>query len=395
MATHFTDLERRWRLIDLHRLDRTAVTPGDVVGSVAALHSTDPTTPFLASWSRIPGFQIADLEAALYQQRHLRRMHTIRRTLFLIDIADVPSFEAGAARQVATRERARLVGWVSADRETSTIQPWLDHLAASVLDALGDGEMSTRELSAAVPELGTEVTLGSGKWTTRSPISSRLLFLMAMDGLVVRTRPAGSWRSSQYRWASAAGWQGETLPRLSETEGRAGIAERYLATHGPVSEADIRWWTGWTLTGVRAALADIGAVKVGLDDDGVGYVLPGDTRVRTPDGPVVAFLPGLDSTPMGWKERSWYLGLHGSEVFDRNGNAGPTVWVDGRVVGGWAQTPDGVVVYELLEPVTGEAEAMINAEAASLSRWLDGVVVMPRFPSPLGKRLSTLGPPGG
>ena len=38
-------------------------------------------------------------------------------------------------------------------------------------------------------------------------------------------------------------------------------------------------------------------------------------------------------TFMGWKERDWFLGEHAEPLFDRNGNAGPTVWRDGRVVG--------------------------------------------------------------
>ena len=44
---------------------------------------------------------------------------------------------------------------------------------------------------------------------------------------------------------------------------------------------------------------------------------------------------------MGWKLRDWYLPAAAADAFDRNGNAGPTLWVDGRVVGAWAQAPDG------------------------------------------------------
>ena len=54
---------------------------------------------------------------------------------------------------------------------------------------------------------------------------------------------------------------------------------------------------------------------------------------------------------MGWAERDWYLGPHGAALFDSSGNAGPTVWWEGRVVGGWSQRPDGEIVFELLEDV--------------------------------------------
>lgn len=50
-------------------------------------------------------------------------------------------------------------------------------------------------------------------------------------------------------------------------------------------------------------------------------------------------VPGLDITTMGWSDRDFYLGAHRAQVFDTNGNAGPTAWWNGRVVGGWYQDP--------------------------------------------------------
>ena len=91
---------------------------------------------------------------------------------------------------------------------------------------------------------------------------------------------------------------------------------------------------------------------------------------------------------MGWQQRDSYLGEHGKAVFDTNGNAGPTVWVDGRIVGGWAQRRMGDVVYELLEDVGREAAAAITEAAGELEHWLGDVRVTPRFPTPLQKKLS-------
>jgi hypothetical protein len=90
---------------------------------------------------------------------------------------------------------------------------------------------------------------------------------------------------------------------------------------------------------------------------------------------------------MGWKERDWYLGEHASVLFDRNGNAGPTVWWDGRVVGGWAQRKDGEVVFRLLEDVGGEAEQAVAAEAERLAAWLGDVRVAPGFLPPFQRGL--------
>ena len=131
----------------------------------------------------------------------------------------------------------------------------------------------------------------------------------------------------------------------------------------------------------------MGAVEVELDE-GPGYVLPEDLEPVDEPDPWVALLPGLDPTVMGWKERGWYLGDHASELFDRNGNAGPTVWADGRVVGAWTQTDDGEIVVELLDPVDARTRKAIDAERDRLPDWLGDVRIRARFPTPTERRLA-------
>jgi hypothetical protein len=140
---------------------------------------------------------------------------------------------------------------------------------------------------------------------------------------------------------------------------------------------------------VRQALEDVGAVEVDLAEDGSGYVLADDTEDLPEPEAWVALLPSLDTTAMGWKEREWYLGDHYGRLFDRNGNAGPTVWVNGRVVGGWAQRPDGRVVHELFEDVGTEAKSVVETRRGELQDWLGDVTINPRFRSPHDKELSS------
>jgi hypothetical protein len=92
---------------------------------------------------------------------------------------------------------------------------------------------------------------------------------------------------------------------------------------------------------------------------------------------------------MGWLERKWFLGEHGPVLFDRTGNAGPTVWWDGHVVGGWAHRKDGEVVLRLLEDVGRDAVAALNKEAARLQSWLGNIRITPRFRTPLERELSS------
>ena len=102
----------------------------------------------------------------------------------------------------------------------------------------------------------------------------------------------------------------------------------------------------------------------------------------------MALLPALDSTTMGWTDRGWFMGAHTPRLFDRNGNAGPTIWVDGRVVGGWTQLRDGRVVWQVLEKVGTAAERAIKAEGGRLEELFGSSRVVPRFRTPLEQELS-------
>jgi len=74
-------------------------------------------------------------------------------------------------------------------------------------------------------------------------------------------------------------------------------------------------------------------------------------------------------------------------VFDRNGNAGPTIWIDGRVVGGWAQQKSGEIAYELLVDVPAERVKAIEDAAIALRQIIGDARVNVRFPAPMQKAL--------
>ena len=118
-----------------------------------------------------------------------------------------------------------------------------------------------------------------------------------------------------------------------------------------------------------------------------GWCSPVTSRRCARRQPWAALLPGLDPTTMGWAERDWYLGPHKPAIFDTSGNAGPTVWWDGRIVGGWTQHQGGEIVWRLIDDIGAEGRRAVEREAARLQRWLGGTVVIPRFSTPLYEEL--------
>ncbi len=377
--------ERRARLARRHRLapDCGATSTVELANDLVGLHATDPATVFLSQWARIPGLEVADVERALYDERSVVRQMAMRRTLWTVPVESLALILGASSLAVAAVERRRVEKWVEEAGLAVPAAPYLARLETAALNALDAlGGALARELPTAVPELATKVVAGSGKWATEVTLNTRVLGLLNMEGKVMRGRPSGTWLSSLHRWETTERWLSTAPAPLDPTEARTELARRYLAAFGPATVQDVKWWTGWTLGQTRAALAALNAVEVDLDG-ATGVVLADDLDAVAPVEPWVALLPGLDPTTMGWKEREWYLGDHKAALFDTAGNAGLTIWCDGRIVGGWGQRKDGSVVVRFLEDVGADAVAAVEAEAQRLDDWLGGTRIAVRFPMPL------------
>ncbi|TWD75055.1 winged helix DNA-binding protein [Kribbella amoyensis] len=387
--------ERRTRLGRRHRLapSSRAADAVQATESLVVLHATDPATVHLSVAARVPGSDVTTTESALYDDRALIRMLGMRRTVFVAPTPFAPVIQAACTDDIAVKQRKLLVkhlteAGVSPDADGAG--RWLRAVEESTATALTlRGSATAQELSQDEPRLRTRLAMATGKSYAAQPyVTSRVLFQLAAEGRIVRGRPLGTWLSGQHQWSPAEKWlPGGLGDKPPADEARARLARAWLDSFGPGTLADLQWWSGWTLGQTRKALKEVEAVEVDLDGT-VGYVLPGDEAPEVEVEPWVAFLPSLDPTPMGWKDRGWYLGEHKSRLFDQTGNIGPTVWADGRIVGGWGQPESGEVRFQLLEDVGAETADQIEAEAGRWTSWLAGVRVTPRFRSPLEKILS-------
>lgn len=383
---HVSDAERRARLADRH-----ALAPWARVGSVEAatramtvLHATEPATVPLSCRARVSDAVdvLADLDRATYADRTLVKQLAMRRTLFVFPGDLLPAAWGSASARVAATERARVVKDVVTAGLAPDGEAWLAHARNRVLALLAQHPegLSAAEIRVAVPMLddpAARVAVGG---------ATRVLTGLGADVEVVRATNAGHWRTSRPRWTLTQAWLGVVEEPLAAADGYRELVRRWLRTFGPGTETDLVWWLGCTKAVVRTALAELGAVTVGLAGDGSGWLLPDDVD---PPGPAtrapehwVALLPVLDATTMGWKERGFYLGPHAGALFDRNGNAGTTAWVDGRVVGCWVQDAVGTVQVRLSEPLLPAAVRALEAEAARLTTWLAGLRIGTVYPSP-------------
>jgi hypothetical protein len=379
-------LARRQHLAPSCRGDDVALIAGDVAG----LHATDPATVLLAARARLRDATPAAIEHALYVERSLVRLLGMRRTMFVVPVDLAAVVQASSTRALVPRERRISIGLLESSGVTDDGERWLAEAQEATLRALAArGEAQASELSQDVPALREKVGVATDKpYGAMQAMTTRVLFLLAAEGRIVRGRPRGSWTSSLYRWAPIDTWLPGGLPELDSDEAAAELVRRWLRAFGPGTYADLKWWTGWPAVLLRRALAQVGPVEVALDGGATALVLADDEEpVPAPDEPWVALLPALDPAPMGWQARDWYLGAHRERLFDRSGNIGPSVWCDGRIVGGWAQRKDGEIALALLEDPGADAAAAIAAEAQRLREWIADVRVTPRFRTPLEREL--------
>ncbi|MBF6195623.1 winged helix DNA-binding domain-containing protein [Nocardia sp. CDC186] len=384
--------ERRARLAIRHRLaaSERSGQVADIARSLVALHATDPATVFLSVAARGEGLTPSDVERALYDDRSLLRMLAMRRTMFVVPVELVPVLQASCADALAHKQRRTYAKYLEqAGIGDGDVRRWWAEVETETHKALLDrGAATGAQLSRDVPRLRTQVNTAPDKpYSKPTNITTWVLVTLGCEGRIVRGRPNGSWTSSQYTWSPIESWLPQGVPALPAAEARAELVRRWLRAFGPAPVSDIKWWTGWTLGEVRAALGALDLVEVDLD--GVtGVLLADDVEPVAAPEPWAALLPALDPTPMGWQAREWFLGPHAANLFDRNGNIGPTVWWGGRIVGGWAQRGDGEIVYRLLEDVGSEAEAMIATQAQRIREWYGDVRAIPRFRTPLERELT-------
>lgn len=322
---------------------------------------------------------IADVARALYTDRTVVRVLAMRRTVFAAPADLALACLAATAQSVAAPERRKLIGMLRNAGLADDPEGWLDTAHRAALDVIGRlGTFTTSELAAADPLLATRIEIGAGtKYATHQSIASRLMTLMSAEGHVVRARPVGSWASTQFRWAAMSRWSEHLVEPQDAQSAAVEIARRWLYAYGPAAPEDLLWWTGWTKRTTTAALAALDTIEV-EGEHGPLLALASDIEPVPDPGPWVALLPALDPTTMGWKHRDWFLGPHRPLVYDTNGNAGPTVWADGHVVGGWAIRDDGTVGIRLLTDPGSAAREALEGTAHRLEQLLDGTVVKAR-----------------
>lgn len=367
----------------------------EAVVAVLALHATEPATAYLSLWARLPGFTPAALDAALYDQRVLVRTAAMRATVHIVAADDLPYFHHACApvrRQLDDSARRYIIARMGLGDDAAA---YIDDLQCQVVSQLGSsGPATAAELARAIPALKSPIPYTVGRYVGSFTIASRLVPAMCTSGLLVRARVRGTWRSSQCEYDLLARWlPGTDLNSTQPRQAVAWLVRRYLRQFGPVTVRDAAWWTGLPARDIAGALSDLGGevAAVSLQDQTEPHmILASDlpALLALPGEPPAAawLLPSLDPLIMGYAGRSRFLSPEDvAKVFDRAGNALPTAWVGGRVVGLWSQDASGRVKCHPFVPLEHDALDSLENRAAALTNFLGGTVIPYRTHSPFSR----------
>jgi hypothetical protein len=371
-----------------------------VVRDLVALHATSAAVPYLSLWARSPDLQRQALQEALYERRELVRVICMRTTLHIVPSDELSYFYQAntGRRRLAERRDAESLLVPAGVCEQEQARATLKKLHRRVLRVLAEqGPSTVREISRVVPELESKIRYSVGKtYEGEFSLGSRLVPGMCAQGLLVRARPRGAWRSNLYEYAALADWLPNVdLDAVTPREAQTWLVQRYLSAFGPATVDDIQWWTGFSKGETNTALSALeqSLVTVAIKGQRGEHLMLADDarrlrRFAPPETPYVFFLPALDPCIMGYQDRRRFLmPEHHDKSFDRASNAMPTVWVNGQVVGAWGQRKDGSVVYGLFESVGDNARAMRADEARRLEGFLAGEFLAPSTQTPFTRSL--------
>lgn len=319
-------------------LERSAMPALDAVAHLVGMQAQVPLNPYTGLWSRLAGFEPAEL-AGLLLDRKVVRIVVMRATIHLVTADDCLLLRP-LTQPVLDKELTHHRDFAPALRGVD-----LEPVLAYAREVFAESPLSTTRLRAVLGERFPDLHAGAIAYACRCLLP------------LVQVPPRGVWgQAAQVTLTTADAWLGRPL------EARPSIDQvmlRYLAAFGPASVADAATWS--RLTGLREVFERLRPQLVTFGDERGRelFDLP-DAPRPDPETPAPArFLPEYDNVLLSHDDRSRFAG----EPFSAEGPVHGTVLVDGLVRATWALTGSMLTV-------SGHASKELEAEGLQLLRFL-------------------------
>jgi hypothetical protein len=332
-------------------LGHAKMSAHDAVAHLAGLQAQAPFPPYFALWSRLPGFEPAEL-AGLLESRRVVRIALMRGTVHLVTAADALAW--------------RPVVQVLYDRDLRTNTLHARELAGLDHEAVA---AAARDLLAAAPLPSTALGAELARRWPGVPAAS--LTHCARGRLpLVQVPPRAVWgKAGRTTYACLDEWAGSPLPPPAP----APLIERYLRAFGPASVADVQAWAGLTRLGEVTAEMDLRRYR---DPDGRELLDLPELTVPDEDVPVPPRLLGpFDQTILSYADRTRVVtDEHRKRVITQNGLVKGTLLAGGYVRGSWELKKErkaAAVELTPFEKLPKRDLAALESAAARLLSWAE------------------------
>jgi hypothetical protein len=320
-------------------LRREQLSPVRAIERLAGLQAQLPSSPYLALWARLEGFERASLERAL-KRRAVVKALLMRATMHLVSARDLPYVDA-AVREARTVARARGIERPPGD------------LVERVLELTRERPRTRRELMNA---------LGFDSRTQDAHEVRTYSWVLALARLEQTPESAfyGFRGSPLYEPA------GHDHPPIAEAT--AYTIKRYLLAFGPATRADVSQWSG---VPIRDLTPGFERLRTFRDEHGRELLDLPRAPLAPADAPAPPrLLPRWDELLLAHKDRTRVLPEeHRKTVIHKNGDVQQTFLVDGMVAGLWRVDGERVAL-EPFAPLPRTARRELEDEAARLGAWL-------------------------
>ena len=301
---------------------------GDIARWFGALQGQDLASLQWSLGARLPGWTLADVEAAL-EGGSVLRTWPMRGTIHLVPAEDARWMlrVLGEKPLAGAAKRREYLGLSTRDADRA-----VDLLGAALA---GGGRLTRAQCIAALVSGGID---GAGQR------GYHLLWYASQHGVTC----IGPNVDGEQTFVLLDDWAPQQR-EVNRDEALATMALRYFRSHGPTTRKDFAGWAGLTAGDAKAGIAGCGDALVGVTVDSVEMMMTaelagaiggdrGTSAVhRAPRMDQWMALPGFDEYLLGFKDRSLMVDAAGMEAVipGKNGVFRSTIVRDGRVVGTW------------------------------------------------------------
>jgi hypothetical protein len=322
-------------------LRRERLSPVRAIERLAGLQAQLPSSPYLALWARLDGFERASLERALTRRRVVKAL-LMRATMHLVSARDLPFLDA-AVRETRTLVRAR------------GTQPPPDELVQRIV-----------ALARERPRTRTEIMDALGFHSRTQDVGE----IRTYSWVIALGRLEQTPESAFHGFRGSPAYEAADHAHPPRDEATAYAIRRYLSAFGPATRADVSQWSG---VPIRDLAGGFERLRLRTLRDEHGRELFDLPRAPLPPGDTPApprLLPRWDELLLAHKDRTRVLpDEYRRTVIHKNGDVQQAFLVDG-VVGGLWRLDGGKVVLEPFAPVPRAARRELGDEAARLQAWL-------------------------